>query len=377
MSPQQPRPRTPEPHESAPGISRSRRDPRGLTLIELLVIVSVIGLLIALLLPAVQSAREAARRAQCSNNLKQIGLALAAYEGAFGSLPPGRMMTYDRRFAGSNPPCTSILVEKSLFLHILPQIDQAPLYNAINHDLTIFGHENRTVRRTTLSAFACPSDPDAGRVRSGRSLALDSYGLATADEPYLVAYSSYAGMYGSLYLNAVPRIDTSCAVPPPVLAQVDGSFNDLSPIRSSSFSDGRSYTMTITERALSPLRGISDPNGPAFDRYGWLIAGNWGDTLVTAFYPPNLYRKVPPHGDVAQYFAASSLHPGGINALMGDGSVRFITETIATWAYDSSSGHPRGAQQDSVGFWTNLPPSGVWQALATRNRGETISDQGF
>jgi prepilin-type N-terminal cleavage/methylation domain-containing protein/prepilin-type processing-associated H-X9-DG protein len=363
---------------STPSFSRmSRRYLHGFTLIELLVVVSIIGILVALVLPAVQSAREASRRALCSNNLKQIGIALQSYESAFASLPPGRMMTYDPRFAGSNPPCTSVLVEKSLFLHIMPQLDQSPLFNAINQSLTIFGYENQTARGAAHSTFACPSDPDAGMVRGGYSLPLYSYGLARPDETYLVYYASYSGIYGSCYVSAIPRADNNCSVTPSVLAQANGGFNDVSPIRLQSFSDGLSLTAFVTERALSPLKDISDANGPAYDRFGWLIAGNWGDSLATSFYPPNMYRKVSLDGNVSQYFAASSLHPGGLNVLMGDGSVRFVRDSIQTWPYDPMSGVPTGSSQGAQGAWVNLPPSGVWQALSTRNGGEIVAGDSY
>ena len=132
---------------------------RGATLIELLVVVSILGVLLALIVPAVQDVRESARRASCANNLKQIGLGLQQYEQTFGSLPPGRMLTYDPRYAGKNPPCTSRLVDKSMLVMILPYIEQVAIYNAVNQDLTILGRENRTVFPVSVGIFACPSDP--------------------------------------------------------------------------------------------------------------------------------------------------------------------------------------------------------------------------
>jgi prepilin-type N-terminal cleavage/methylation domain-containing protein/prepilin-type processing-associated H-X9-DG protein len=351
---------------------------RAFTLIESIVVVGIIAALIAILLPAVQMARESARRAQCANNLKQIGITSHSYEGAAGCLPPGRMMTYDPRYSGSSPPCTSPIVDKSLFVHILRYLEQTSLYNSINSDLTIFGYENQTARSITISTFACPSDAGAGQVvRAGNALILYSLGLAAPGEPYPVFFGSYAGMYDSYYLNAIPRPSTNCRVPPEVLAQVNGSFNDTSPIRLASVNDGLSHTLFVAERALFPLIGISDRQGSAYGRYGWAISGNWGDTLVTAFFPPNMYRKVATEGNLFQYFAASSMHPGGLNVLMGDGSIRFVKDSISTWPFDPDSGMPLGAIQSGSGAWSHALPAGFWQALTTRNGGEMINSDDF
>jgi prepilin-type N-terminal cleavage/methylation domain-containing protein len=360
---------------TAPG-SRPHASPRlyyrGFTLIELLVVISIIGLLMALLLPAVQSARESARRAQCVNNLKQIGIALQSYAGTFGSLPPGRMMTYDPRIAGPNPPCTSVVVDKSLFVQSLPYIEGGTLYNALNSSLTIFGWENLTVRASAVATYACPSDPDAGLVRPAFALTLYSYGFADPGQAYNLFYGSYAGVYGSYYVNAIPTPATNCRIPASLLGQVNGTFNDLSPIRLEAVGDGLSQTVFVTERALRPLRDIEDSSGPLYQSYGWMIAGNWGDTLVTAFYPPNMFRKVSLGAGASQYFAASSLHPGGLQVLMGDGSAHFVKETIGSWPFDPGRGSPQGAIAAADGTWTNLPPAGPWQALATRNGGEVV-----
>lgn len=347
--------------------------PFGMTLIELLVVISIIAVLIGLLLPAVQAAREASRRATCANNLRQIGLAIHSYHGVIGCLPPGRMMSHDPRYSGANPPCSSSMVDKSLLFHVLPQLEHDALFNSINHALAIFGHENRTACTTAVSTFSCPSDPGAGQVRSGYSLDLYSFGFANASEPFLVSYGSYVGIYGAFYLQAIPRPASGCRVSPAVLAQVDGSFNDLSPISFSTFLDGTSNTAIIAERALAPLKDVAADDGPAYDRYGWAIAGNWGDTLVSSFFPPNLYKQLANSAHVEVFFSASSLHPTGLNVLMGDGSVRFVKDSISTWPYDLVDGYPRGAMTDAEGAWTKMPPFGVWQSLATRSGGEIVA----
>ncbi len=141
----------------------SRRDApsRGFTLIELLVVIAIIGVLIALLLPAVQSAREAARRSQCTNNLKQIGLALHNYENSNGAFPPAGKSTY---YAFS-PPNSQFVNGVGLLPRLLAFLEQVPTYNAINFSLD-YNHlsgANFTGYSTVISAFLCPSAVRAGR----------------------------------------------------------------------------------------------------------------------------------------------------------------------------------------------------------------------
>lgn len=346
----------------------------GFTLIELLVSISIVSLLIALLLPAIQSARESARRAQCSNNLKQLGLALQNYEGAFGSLPPGRMKSYDPRYSGASPPCTSTIVDKSLEVFALGFMEQAALYNAINQDLAIIGGENSTIHAIVIAAFACPSDPAAGWPRSLNPGALTRYGVP---DPAFMAFTSYAGMIGSLPVLAQPLPSNRCVVPGPLIAQCNGVFNDVSPIRLASVTDGLSNTIFMAEKSVTILQELDALNSEFAAQHGWWITGNWGDTLVTALYPPNACDRVAGASMAAWTNSASSMHPGGLNVLMGDGSVRFIKDSIQTWPFNPTTGNPIGASQNGQGAWVNLPPSGVWQALSTRSSGEIVGSDSF
>ncbi len=228
-----------------------------------------------------------------------------------------------------------------------------------------------------VNTYYCPSDSGAGVVREGYSTQLYSYGFAVPGVPYNVFFGSYAGMYGSLYLNAIPTPATSCRIPPSQLAEVNGVFNDLSPIRLSAVTDGLGNTAAVAERALEPLSSAVGAGGSSiYETYGWMIAGNWGDSMVTTFYPPNMFRKVAP-ATAAHFSSASSLHPGGLNILLLDGSARFVKDTISTWPYDPATGAPAGARTNTSDAWTNLPAPGIWQALATRSGGEVIDAAGF
>jgi prepilin-type N-terminal cleavage/methylation domain-containing protein len=177
------------------------------TLIELLVVVFIVGILIALLLPAVQSAREASRRAQCASHLRQIGLALHGYMAATGSLPPGRNPDYDPRLLSPPPDCLQGPVDRSFLVHILPYLEQAPLYSSINQQLGIWVAENTTAHGVHVAIYGCPSDPAAG-VRAIPDNALPDT-PPFARPPRRMAFTSYSGSFGSCYVVALPTVFTS------------------------------------------------------------------------------------------------------------------------------------------------------------------------
>ena len=115
-------------------------------------------------------------------------------------------------------------------------------------------------------------------------------------------HDRYVGIYGSYYVNALPRPETLCRVDGAVLTQVDGNFNDRSPINLASLTDGTSDTLVVAERALSPQREAEAGGDPPYDRFGWSISGNWDDTLATSFFPPNLYKKLGKSSGVEAFF---------------------------------------------------------------------------
>jgi prepilin-type processing-associated H-X9-DG protein len=165
-------------------------------------------------------------------------------------------------------------------------------------------------------------------------------------------------------------------VPAPLIAQSNGVFNDLTPIRLASVTDGLSNTILIAEKAARVLQELNALNPDYAAQHGWYITGNWGDMLVTTLYPPNACDRIPGAAMTAWTNAASSMHPGGLNVLMGDGSIRFIKDTIQTWPFNPVSGNPSGASQNGQGAWIGSP-LGVWQALSTRSGGEVIGGDAY
>ena len=231
-------------------------------MIELLVVIAIIGVLIALLLPAVQSAREAARRTQCLNNLRQMGIALHGYHDASGSFPPGGWL--------GEPGAPRRWIAWSAL--VLPHMEQAALYDTLNLGLSFDHAGNASAATTVLSVYLCPSSLRDGERVDGRGAC------------------DYGGLYGE-------RI-TGPNNPPKGAMLYDRAL-PIAAIR-----DGTSQTIFISEDS-----GWSDGQ--------WIYARNVFDQAFAINKAPTFENDI------------GSDHPGGANALFGDGSARFLKETTA------------------------------------------------
>ncbi|MFM7591298.1 MAG: DUF1559 domain-containing protein, partial [Isosphaeraceae bacterium] len=196
---------------SSKSFTRKRRG-SGFTLIEMLVTISVITLLIGLLLPAIQAARESARRSQCQNNLKQIGLSLANYLTSSQYFPRGRQRTQDTRFLGISEIRCSGPLDRGFLVPLLPWAEQPQIFNAINHSLSIYSVQQITIHSVAIGIYACPDDPDAGRQKQGH-LNHRFFNFSLTDDPTTtVVGSSYAACQGSLYTTAFEDPRANCII---------------------------------------------------------------------------------------------------------------------------------------------------------------------
>ncbi len=338
----------------------------GFTLIEVLVVVGIIGLLVALTIPAVQAARESARRSACANNLRQIGIAVSSYEGAVGCLPLGRRLSEDPRYSEPGILCSPWIIDRGFLVEILPYADQTVLYNGINSSVAILAGENSTIFEASIGIYACPSDPDSGVPRN--AYVLRNLHIGLGDWPSLVSSTSYAGCQGVFTRAALPTRALGCAVRPQDAANANGTITDIAPITAASVTDGLSQTMFAAEKAITTLQPLDQywPGG-YFEQNGWWFSGDWGNSLMTAYYPPNAWKTISPLAPHAWAWSASSLHPGGVQVLMGDGAARFVRESINANPMDPSTGLA----------WSGSQFRGVWQSLATRAGAEVITSDSY
>jgi len=319
--------------------SGSKVSRRGFTLIELLVVIAIIGVLIALLLPAVQAAREAARRSQCVNNLKQIGLGLHNYHDIQGSFPMGWSV-----YSNFDTTCVLPTHNHTLFASILPQMEQSTVWNAVNFSFpagsnsggtfmgVIPGPVQATAYQTKINSYICPSD--------SRSTPTPVNPAGAAYNPY--SQSSYAGNAGTWDIF---RWWLGC----PTFIDPNGPFGQATVTKIADMRDGSSNTILVGETS----RYKNDPD-TAFNQ--WTRGARFGSSLgsgVTRFQglafsvaKLNAAPLVPDDPGTSNGFTSvyndlyrpnvilsgqwgfRSQHPGGANMLFGDGSVKFLKETI-------------------------------------------------
>ena len=329
----------------------------GLTLIETLVTIGIIGLLAGLTLPAIQAAREAARRASCVSNLRQIGLAMHAY------LETNQVFPVANTTGGPNVNGRPYLGCYSIFVRLLPGLGQTALYNAVNFDLgtapletlgvygalpgTEYEHAaDHTAYSTRINLFICPSDP----------------------APLGIAPCSYRGNTG---------VGSDTHTYPEYPDSGNGIFPEGELVPAGSVPDGLSNTAAFSERVCGSGRvGSPDPSRDCFALFGspgradslvkaCRLAANKDNASFTAsgrwwFWKGRertLYcHAQAPNGEVPDCIHPSSItatgmvtarsdHPGGVNLALADGSVRFVSESISV---------------------------ATWRALGTRNGGEIV-----
>jgi prepilin-type N-terminal cleavage/methylation domain-containing protein/prepilin-type processing-associated H-X9-DG protein len=337
--------------------SRQTRRQDGFTLIELLVVITIIGVLVALLLPAVQATREAARRIGCSNNLKQIALATLNYESVWSILPRGGFLQSPAAGVGPVNSDGSLNVSGNLFLSLLPHLEQRVLFNAMNFDVNVFTAINATISATGVNTLWCPSDPGVDQRRTVPDG--DFYDPGS----FTMQYSSYSGCMGTWSMRPINNV------------RMNGAYLGEGALALASITDGLSQTIALGEHT----RAILGPDDQL--EWHWWASGTFGDTLFITRYPMNPQRTMSDFPDIggAYTLAASSQHPGGCNFAFVDGSVRFLKESIDSWKVDPVSGLPPGISFDSNGLVQVKPGTlfPVYQALSTRNGGEVINSASY
>ncbi len=356
---------------------------RGFTLVELLVVIAIIGVLVGLLLPAVQQAREAARRMSCSNNMKQLGLALHNYHATFNRLP--------YRSGGTNAPWTtngSNQWRASGFVLMLPQLEQSSLYEQISSPQTFngiafnpFGDNTRDsstyeLWATDIPTLLCPSSPELKLIGSV-AFGLNHYGFSGGDSAMFITNNS-----PSSWQNAMNRVRG------PFGRRTDRKFRDIYDGLSNTIMMGE-ITSSVGNRthlgATARNQGqqvVDSPNTclltidgatreflPSVTTVSVSRGQRWAGgavpyTCVNTILPPNSPSCASGGWNAVGQYPVQSRHPGGAHVLLGDGSVQYISESIDTGNLSLPSPDSTNGGQS---------PYGVWGAMGSMNGSETIS----
>jgi prepilin-type N-terminal cleavage/methylation domain-containing protein/prepilin-type processing-associated H-X9-DG protein len=329
----------------------SKRQRRAFTLVELLVVIAIIGILVALLLPAIQAAREAGRRTACMNNLRQMGLAMLNYETSYKVFPPSDVLV-----PGSTGTPTSLGL--SVHARLLPFVEEASLRTLVNFSAAYNHTSNEAARKTRVAMFVCPSDGG---------------GNATSN-PAPGAPTSYHANQGS---GVVWSITTNPSDPNYALGPPNGVLIRNGGVKAAHIIDGLSHTAAFAERVIGDgsdeiATEESDTFAPgtthpgvdkayadcrAMDITDLSKQGNSavGFPWLRAYHSTTIYfHNNTPNGRSCMYppgqimTTAGSRHSGGVNMMLCDGSARFVSEDIS---------RP------------------TWQALGSRNGEEIIQEQ--
>ena len=327
------------------------RGRRGFTLIELLVVIAIIAVLIALLLPAVQAAREAARRAQCVNNLKQIGLGLHNYHSVQDCFPPGGINNQATPGAGGtwNGPSSLALM--------LPYIEQNAVYSSFNFNLYMSDGSNVTGKATGLSIFICPSDPFVSNALNPSGTTNNNSYLASMGTTAQSNPNTVTGLFSNQLTYGIrDALDGSSNTVAfsEKLAGANGRLNyrgnGVNGTSAAGAFDAFVSIPTIQADLLLCNQAFQSGQNIATNEGQWWSYGTSAYSMFMTIVTPNSKQYawgscrngcVGCSPDSNQYTNASSQHSGGVNTLMGDGSVRFIKDSVAQniwWSLGTRAG---------------------------------------
>jgi prepilin-type N-terminal cleavage/methylation domain-containing protein len=295
------------------------------TLVELLVVIAIIGVLIGLLLPAIQSAREAGRRMSCMNNLKQSGLAIHNYVSARKVFPPSSNSGFGRgvwlygMIHSSDPTSMDIRLHSFASL-ILPYAEANDVFDAINYDLSSLDPANQTAASNVLPMYRCPS-------YSGNVYSKDPLYVAVVQYDKF-AIRNYTAI-GAKTISGLSGQDPSFPA--------DGVMYPQSKVGFNSISDGTSKTLLLAETKEENAAVWIDGSTAAVAARPYAENESTGYTLeVVGINHENFFPQTPQNQNpIFQNWGPSSQHPGGANHLLCDGSVKFIQQTVDLSTYDA------------------------------------------